>query len=102
MPTPAPVPGSPHVLAIRTPDERLAWLAGLTSRSYDTVIAALRTFAGHLIVDGYGAYQRLLTSVDTVLAGIQQCCQHVMRRCRGANSAPAPCNPTGPAKSPAP
>lgn len=78
-----PVPGSPHVLAIRTPDERLAWLAGLTSRSYDTVIAALRTFAGHLIVDGYGAYQRLLTCVDTVLAGIQQCVQHVLRRCRG-------------------
>jgi hypothetical protein len=77
-----PVAGSPHVLAIRTPDERLAWLAGLTSRSYDTVIAALRTFAGHLIVDGYGAYQRLLTSVDTVLAGIQQCCQHILRRCR--------------------
>lgn len=78
-----PVAGSPHVLAIRTPDERLAWLAGLTSRSYDTVIAALRTFAGHLIVDGYGAYQRLLTSTDAVLAGIQQCVQHVLRRCRG-------------------
>jgi transposase len=78
-----PVPGSPHVLAIRTPDERLAWLGGLTSRSYDTVTAALRTFAGHLIVDGYGAYQRLITGVDTVLAGIQQCVQHVMRRCRG-------------------
>ena len=77
-----PLPGSPHVLAIRTPDERLAWLAGLTSRSYDTVTAALRTFAGHLIVDGYGAYQRLLTSVDTVLTGIQQCVQHVLRRCR--------------------
>lgn len=77
------IPGSPHVLAIRTPDERLAWLAGLTSRSYDTVIAALRTFAGHLIVDGYGAYQRLRTGVDAVLAGIQQCVQHVTRRCRG-------------------
>jgi len=78
-----PMPGSPHVLAIRTPDERLAWLGGLTSRSYDTVTAALRTFAGHLIVDGYGAYQRLRTGIDAVLAGIQQCCQHVMRRCRG-------------------
>ena len=77
-----PVAGSPHVLAIRTPDERLAWLAGLTSRSYDTVIAALRTFAGHLIVDGYGAYQRLLSTTDAVLAGIQQCVQHVLRRCR--------------------
>jgi transposase len=78
-----PVPGAPHVLAIRTPDERLAWLAGLTSRSYDTVIATLRTFTGHLIVDGYGAYQRLLSSADAVLAGIQQCVQHIMRRCRG-------------------
>jgi hypothetical protein len=78
-----PIPGSPHVLAIRTPDERLAWLAGLTSRSYDTVTAALRTYAGHLIVDGYGAYQRLRAGLDAVLAGIQQCVQHVMRRCRG-------------------
>jgi hypothetical protein len=47
------------------------------------VIAALRSFAGHLIVDGYGAYQRLLTRAGAVLAGIQQCCAHVMRRCRG-------------------
>jgi len=80
--TAQPAPGAPHVLAIRTPDERLAWLAGLTSRSYDTVISALRGYAGHLIVDGYGAYQRLLTGVGTVLAGIQQCCQHIARRCR--------------------
>jgi len=77
-----PVPGSPHVMVIRTPDERLVWLAGLVSRGYDTVIAALRTFTGHLIVDGYGAYQRLLTRCGAVLAGIQQCCQHVMRRFR--------------------
>jgi transposase len=80
--TAAPVPGSPHVMVIRTPHERLVWLAGLVSRGYDTVIAALRTFAGHLIVDGYGAYQRLLTRADAVLAGIQQCVAHVMRRCR--------------------
>jgi hypothetical protein len=78
-----PVAGSPHVLVIRTPDERLVWLTGLVSRGYDTVIAGLRTFAGHLIVDGYGAYQRLLTRAGGVLAGIQQCCQHIMRRCRG-------------------
>jgi hypothetical protein len=77
-----PVPGSPHVMVIRTPDERLVWLAGLVSRGYDTVTAALWTFAGHLIVDGYGAYQRLLTRAGAVLAGIQQCVQHVMRRCR--------------------
>jgi Transposase IS66 family len=78
-----PLSGKPHVMVIRTPDERLVWLAGLVSRGYDTVIAALRSFAGHLIVDGYGAYQRLLSGAGAVLAGIQQCVQHIMRRCRG-------------------
>jgi transposase len=77
-----PVPGSPHVMVIRTPDERLMWLSGLVSRCYDVVIAGLRGFAGHLIVDGYGAYQRLLVSAGGLLAGIQQCVVHVMRRCR--------------------
>src|SRR5262249_18151389 len=77
-----PVQGAPHVMVIRTPDERLVWLTGLVSRGYEMVIAALRSFAGHLIVDGYGAYQRLVTGAGAVLAGIQQCCQHIMRRCR--------------------
>jgi transposase len=35
-------------------------------------------FAGYLITDGYTGYQHLLAR----LAGIQQCCQHVIRRCR--------------------
>ncbi len=81
--TETPVPGSPHVMVIRTPDERLLWLSGLVSRGYDMVIAALRTFTGHLIVDGYGAYQRLLHDAGAVLAGIQQCVAHITRRCRG-------------------
>ena len=77
-----PVAGSPHVMVIRTPDERLTWLTGLVSRCYDVVIAGLRAFAGHLIVDGYGAYQRLLKQAGGLLAGIQQCCVHILRRCR--------------------
>lgn len=77
-----PVAGSPHVMVIRTPDERLSWLSGLVSRCYDVVIAGLRAFRGHLIVDGYGAYQRLLAQAGGLLAGIQQCVVHVMRRCR--------------------
>ncbi len=76
------VTGSPHVMVIRTPDERLLWLSGLVSRCYDVVIAGLRAFAGHLIVDGYGAYQRLLAQAGGLLAGIQQCCVHILRRCR--------------------
>ena len=74
--------GSPHVMVIRTPDERLLWLCGLVSRGYDVVIAGLRGFAGHLIVDGYGAYQRLRVQAGGLLAGIQQCVVHVLRRCR--------------------
>ena len=35
-------------------------------------------FTGHLITDGYTGYQHLLSR----LAGIQQCCPHVIRRCR--------------------
>ncbi|HEV7578837.1 MAG TPA: transposase [Mycobacterium sp.] len=80
--TGAPVAGSPHVMVIRTPDERLSWLSGLVSRCYDVVTAGLRAFRGHLIVDGYGAYQRLLKQADGLLAGIQQCVVHVLRRCR--------------------
>jgi len=36
------------------------------------------TFTGLLMTDGYTGYQHLLAR----LAGIQQCCQHIIRRCR--------------------
>jgi hypothetical protein len=71
--------GAPHVLVIRTPGERLTWLRALGSRRKEGVttgVPALLT--GFLITDGYRAYQQLLPR----LAGVQQCCQHVIRRCR--------------------
>ena len=72
-------PGAPHVLAVRTPDERLTWLQALGSRRKEDVTAGIPAlFTGFLITDGYKAYQRLLSR----LAGVQQCCQHVIRRCR--------------------
>ncbi len=88
------VPGAPHVMVLRTPDERLVWLTALDSRRHDEVIASLKTFTGYLIVDGYLAYQKLLPCTRKhdhaqadcrpgILAGLQQCCQHVIRRCRG-------------------
>ncbi|MEU6745517.1 transposase [Spirillospora sp. NPDC046719] len=49
-------PGAPHLLVVRSPER----------------------FAGVLITDGYPAYQGLLSR----LPGIQQCCAHVIRRCR--------------------
>ena len=89
-----PVPGAPHVMVLRTPDERLVLLNALDSRRHEEVTASLRTFTGYLIVDGYLAYQKLLPCTRDhdhagqecrpgLLAGLQQCCQHVTRRCRG-------------------
>ena len=74
-------PGAPHVL-YRTPDERLVWLSGLRSRRHEEVTAFLRGYTGFLIVDGFRGYQSLLTCERPVLAGIQQCCQHISRRAK--------------------
>jgi len=70
--------GAPHVLVIRTPRRGLTWLRALGSRQHGAITALLAFFTGFLISDGYGAYQDLLPQ----LAGIQQCCQHVIRRAR--------------------
>lgn len=72
-------PGAPHVLIVRTPDGRLTWLQALASRRKADVAAGIpAAFTGLLMTDGYTGCQHLLTR----LAGIQQCCQHIIRRCR--------------------
>ena len=72
-------PGAPHVLVVRTPDERLTWLQALASRRKGAVAGGIPApFRGFLITDGYTGYQHMLPR----LAGIQQCCAHVIRRCR--------------------
>jgi Transposase IS66 family len=71
--------GAPHVLIVRTPDGRLTWLQALGSRRKGDVAAGIpAAFTGLLMTDGYTGYQHLLSR----LAGIQQCCQHIIRRCR--------------------
>ena len=70
--------GAPHVLVVRTPHRGLTWLQALGSRQAAAITAVLSFFTGFLISDGYSAYQQLLPQ----LAGVQQCCQHVIRRCR--------------------
>jgi transposase len=72
--------GAPHVLITRTPDGRLTFLQAMASRRKAALAAGLpASFTGYLITDGYAGYQHLLLSG---LAGIQQCAQHVIRRCR--------------------
>jgi len=71
--------GAPYVLIIKTPDGRLTSLLAIGSRRKDSVGGGIPPgFTGHLMTDGYTGYQHLLTR----LAGIQQCCQHVIRRAR--------------------
>jgi transposase len=71
--------GSPHVLIIKTPDGRLTSLLALGSRRKGSVGGGIpAAFTGHLMTDGYTGYQHLLSRI----AGIQQCCQHVIRRAR--------------------
>lgn len=71
--------GAPHVLITRSPDGRLTFLQAMASRRKAALAAGLpASFTGYLITDGYTGYQHLLSR----LAGIQQCCAHVIRRCR--------------------
>jgi len=71
--------GAPHVLVVTTPDARLRLLLAMASRRKAHVGAGIpAAFTGYLMTDGYAGYQHLLDRI----AGIQQCCQHVIRRCR--------------------
>jgi hypothetical protein len=71
--------GAPHVLIVRAPDGRLTFLQAIASRRKADVAAGIpAAFTGPLITDGYTGYQHLLSR----LAGIQQCCAHVIRRAR--------------------
>ena len=74
--------GSPHVLIVTTPDARLRLMLALASRRKGSVGGGIpAAFTGHLMTDGYTGYQHLLNRI----AGIQQCCQHIIRRCRAVH-----------------
>jgi transposase len=71
--------GAPHVLIVTTPDGRLRLMLALASRRKGSVGGGIpAAFTGHLMTDGYTGYQHLLSRI----AGIQQCCQHIIRRAR--------------------
>jgi hypothetical protein len=71
--------GAPHVLIVTTPDGRLRLMLALASRRKASVGAGIpAAFTGNLMTGGYTGYQHLLNRI----AGIQQCCQHIIRRAR--------------------
>jgi transposase len=74
------VEGAPHAVTLRTPDARLIWYAGMTSRSKDSIadLQVLEGWHGYLVRDDYAGWHQF----DPHLAGVQQCCAHIIRHCK--------------------
>jgi transposase len=74
-------PGSPHAVVLRTPDTRLTWYGVIDARSTAELAALppLQGFTGILVRDDYAGWH----SYDPLLAGVQQCCAHLIRHLKG-------------------
>lgn len=75
------VAGAPHAVTLRTPDARLIWYAAMPSRSKDSLagLGVLDDWHGFLVRDDYAGWHQF----DPHLAGVQQCCAHIIRHCKG-------------------
>jgi hypothetical protein len=76
--------GSPHVITVRTPDERLIWYAATPSRSSEAIkaLGVMDGYHGILVRDDYAGWAQF----DAQLAGVQQCCQHLSRHLNGVHA----------------
>lgn len=76
-----PAAGSPHLVTVRTPDQRLIWYASITSRSGQSIkdLGIFDRWYGVLVRDDYAGYHQF----DADLAGVQQCASHLLRHLRG-------------------
>jgi transposase len=72
-----PESGAEHVVTLRTPDARLICYAATGSRSSQALagLGVLEGYAGYLVRDDYRGWEQF----DAQLAGVQQCCQHLLR-----------------------
>jgi hypothetical protein len=75
------IPGTPHAVVLRTPDARLIWYDALASRSSLSIasLGVLGGWTGYLVRDDYAGWHQF----DGHLAGVQQCCAHLIRHCKG-------------------
>jgi len=80
----AVVAGSPHVVTVRTPGERLVWYAATPSRSSEAIkgLGVMDGYPGILVRDDYAGWAQF----DAQLAGVQQCCQHLSRHLKGVHA----------------
>ena len=90
-----PVPGSPQVVCVRTPEQRLVWYRALPART-KKALRALGLFGdglgqddqpgpahpggftGYLVRDDYTAWHQF----DPHVAGVQHCVAHLFRHCQ--------------------
>jgi hypothetical protein len=72
-----PATGAPHVITVRTPDERLVWYRDVTARSSAQIknLGVFDGWNGVLVRDDYAGYHQF----DATLGAVQQCCSHVLR-----------------------
>jgi hypothetical protein len=75
-----PLPGAPHAVTLRTPDQRLIWYVPINSRSSDEIgdLGVLTDWHGVLVRDDYNGWKQF----DATLAGVQQCLAHLIRHCK--------------------
>lgn len=75
------VTGAPHAVTLRTPDARLVWYTAMPSRSKTSIadLGVLDDWPGLLVRDDYAGWHQF----DPHLAGVQQCCAHLIRHCKG-------------------
>jgi transposase len=76
-----PAAGSPHLVTVRTPDQRLVWYAATTSRSSASLkdLGIFDQWPGVLVRDDYVGYHQF----DATLGGVQQCVSHLLRHLAG-------------------
>jgi hypothetical protein len=76
-----PAAGAPHAVTLRTPDARLIWYTAMSSRSKTSIadLGVLDGWHGFLVRDDYVGWHQF----DPHLAGVQQCCAHIIRHCKG-------------------
>jgi hypothetical protein len=79
------VAGAPHAVAVRPPDARLIYYAGMTSRSKPSIadLGVLEGWHGYLVRDDYAGRHQF----DPHLAGVQQCAAHLIGHFKGRTRA---------------
>ena len=76
-----PAQGSPHVVAVRTPDARLVWYRAIVARSAARIaeLGVFDRWRGILVRDDYAGWHQF----DAHLGGVQQCAAHLIRHLQG-------------------